>query len=99
MYLLIAIWGTTRKDYSAMKLTLFLFAGSAVLIVALVLTYWQVGADTFDLRVWAALRLRRRSSSAGSSCSRSSASARSSRSGRCTPGRPTATSPPRPPSR
>ena len=44
MYLLIAIWGSTRKDYSAMKLTLFLFAGSAILIVVLVLTYWAVGA-------------------------------------------------------
>lgn len=53
MYLLIAIWGSTKKDYSAMKLTLFLFAGSAAIIVALALTYWQVGANTFDLRVWA----------------------------------------------
>ncbi len=53
MYLLIAIWGSTRKEYSAMKLTLFLFAGSAILILLLTLTYWQVGAGTFDLRVWA----------------------------------------------
>jgi NADH-quinone oxidoreductase subunit M len=53
MYLLIAIWGSTKKDYSAMKLTLFLFAGSAAVIIAMVLTYWQVGANTFDLRVWA----------------------------------------------
>ena len=52
MYLLIAVWGSTRKDYSAMKLTLFLFAGSAVLIVLMVLTYWQVGANTFDMAVW-----------------------------------------------
>jgi len=54
MYLLIAIWGSTRKDYSAMKLTLFLFAGSAVLMVLMVLVYWQVGAHTFDLAVWSA---------------------------------------------
>jgi len=54
MYLLIAVWGSTRKDYSAMKLTLFLFAGSAVLIVLMVLTYWQVGANTFDIGVWSA---------------------------------------------
>ena len=52
MYLLIAVWGSTRKEYSAMKLTLFLFAGSAILIVLLVLTYWQVGAGTFDMGVW-----------------------------------------------
>lgn len=54
MYLLIAIWGSTRKDYSAMKLTLFLFAGSAVLILGIALTYWQVGATTFDLQAWGA---------------------------------------------
>jgi NADH-quinone oxidoreductase subunit M len=54
MYLLIAVWGSTRKDYSAMKLTLFLFAGSAVLVVLMVLAYWQVGAHTFDLAVWSA---------------------------------------------
>lgn len=53
MYLLIAIWGSTRKDYSAMKLTLFLFAGSAILILLVTLTYWQVGQGTFDMRVWA----------------------------------------------
>lgn len=53
MYLLIAVWGSTRKDYSAMKLTLFLFAGSAALLVALVLIYWQVGKGTFDMAVWA----------------------------------------------
>jgi NADH-quinone oxidoreductase subunit M len=53
MYLLIAVWGSTRKDYAAMKLTLFLFAGSALLILALALTYWEVGAGTFDMRTWA----------------------------------------------
>jgi len=52
MYLLIAIWGSTRKEYSAMKLTLFLFAGSAMLVVVLVLTYWAVGLHTFDMRIW-----------------------------------------------
>lgn len=54
MFLLIAIWGSTKKDYAAMKLTMFLFAGSAAIMVALLVTYWQVGAGTFDLRVWAA---------------------------------------------
>jgi len=54
MYLLIAVWGSTRKEYAAMKLTLFLFAGSATLILLLVLVYWQVGQGTFDLAVWSA---------------------------------------------
>jgi len=52
MYLLIAVWGSTRKEYSAMKLTLFLFGGSALLVLMVVLTYWQVGESTFSLAVW-----------------------------------------------
>lgn len=35
MYLLIGIWGTGPKEYSAMKLTLMLMAGSALIIVGL----------------------------------------------------------------
>jgi NADH-quinone oxidoreductase subunit M len=52
MYLLIAVWGSTRKEHSAMKLTLFLFGGSALIMLLITLTYWAVGANTFDLRVW-----------------------------------------------
>ena len=33
MYLLIGVWGTGRKEYSAMKLTLMLMGGSALLLV------------------------------------------------------------------
>jgi NADH-quinone oxidoreductase subunit M len=36
MYLLIAIWGSTRKEYGAMKLTLYLLAGSALILPAIV---------------------------------------------------------------
>lgn len=53
MFLLIGVWGSTRKDYAAMKLTLFLFAGSALIVLTLALIYWQVGGGTFDMRVWA----------------------------------------------
>jgi len=53
MYLLIGIWGTGPKEYSAMKLTLMLMAGSALLIVALFGIYYLTGpADgqhTFNL--------------------------------------------------
>src|SRR3990172_7635032 len=35
MYLLIGIWGTGRKEYSAMKLTLFLLVGSAFMLVGI----------------------------------------------------------------
>ena len=35
MYLLIGVWGTGRKEYSAMKLTLMLMGGSAFLMLGL----------------------------------------------------------------
>lgn len=43
MYLLIGIWGTGPKEYSAMKLTLMLMGGSALLIVALFGIYYSSG--------------------------------------------------------
>src|SRR5262249_21317841 len=33
MYILIGVWGSTRKEYGAMKLTLYLMTGSAFCIV------------------------------------------------------------------
>ena len=36
MYPLIAIWGTTRKEYAAMKLFLYLLAGSAMVLPAII---------------------------------------------------------------
>src|SRR3990172_12703318 len=35
MYLLIGIWGTGPKEYSAMKLTLYLLVGSAFMLVGI----------------------------------------------------------------
>ena len=49
MYLLIAIWGSTRKEYAAMKLTLYLLAGSALILPAIVYLVVQSGMGTFDL--------------------------------------------------
>lgn len=49
MYLLIGIWGTGKKEYSAMKLTLMLFAGSALVLVGFFAIYHQSGLYTFDL--------------------------------------------------
>ncbi len=49
MYLLIAVWGTTRKEYGAMKLTLYLLAGSAMILPAIVYLFVQSGLHTFDL--------------------------------------------------
>lgn len=49
MYLLIAIWGSTRKEYGAMKLTLYLLAGTALVVPAVLAIYWGAGLGTFDL--------------------------------------------------
>jgi len=45
MYLLIGIWGTGPKEYSAMKLTLMLMGASAVLLVAILGIYFNSNAD------------------------------------------------------
>lgn len=49
MYVLILIWGSTRKEYAAMKLTLYLMAGSGLIIPGLLLLYATSGLYTFDL--------------------------------------------------
>ena len=51
MYLLIAIWGSTRKEYGAMKLTLYLLAGSALILPAIVYLFVQSGLNTFDVTI------------------------------------------------
>ncbi|MEJ2728588.1 MAG: NADH-quinone oxidoreductase subunit M [Deltaproteobacteria bacterium] len=49
MYLLIAVWGTTRKEYAAMKLTLYLLAGSALILPAIAYLFVKSGMNTFDI--------------------------------------------------
>lgn len=49
MYLLISIWGTGRKEYAAMKLTLMLLVGSAFILVGFLALYHLSGLHTFDL--------------------------------------------------
>jgi NADH-quinone oxidoreductase subunit M len=53
MYLLIGIWGSGPKEYSAMKLTLMLMGGSALLLVGLLGLYFNSAAGngmaTFNL--------------------------------------------------
>jgi NADH-quinone oxidoreductase subunit M len=53
MYLLIGVWGSTRKEYGAMKLTLFLMAGSALVIIGMLAVYFGSGLRTFDMMVLA----------------------------------------------
>lgn len=45
MYLLIGIWGTGPKEYSAMKLTLMLMGASALLLVGLLGIYFNSNPD------------------------------------------------------
>ncbi|MDR0766232.1 MAG: NADH-quinone oxidoreductase subunit M [Odoribacteraceae bacterium] len=49
MYLLIGIWGSGRKEYSAMKLTLMLMAGSALLLLGILGIYFLSGESSMDL--------------------------------------------------
>jgi NADH-quinone oxidoreductase subunit M len=49
MYPLIAIWGGTRKEYGGMKLTLYLLAGSALILPGIIYLWVQGGSGTFDL--------------------------------------------------
>lgn len=51
-FLLIGIWGSGKKEYSAMKLALMLMAGSALIFVGLMGVYFQTGS--FDLLTIAA---------------------------------------------
>jgi NADH-quinone oxidoreductase subunit M len=48
-YFLIAIWGSTNKEYGAMKLALYSFVGSAMVLVGLVAAYVVSGLNTFSL--------------------------------------------------
>lgn len=57
MYLLIAVWGassnfgsfTRTKEYGAMKLMLYLVAGSVLIFIAIFATFTEAGKGTFDL--------------------------------------------------
>ncbi len=49
MYPLIAVWGSTRKAYIAMKLTLYLMAGSALVFPGLIALYFVAGEQTWSL--------------------------------------------------
>ena len=48
-YFLIAIWGSTNREYAAMKLALYSFAGSALVLIGLVAAYVVAGGRTMNL--------------------------------------------------
>ena len=49
MYLLIGVWGSGRKEYSAMKLTLMLMGASAFLLMGILGIYFGAGAETMNI--------------------------------------------------
>lgn len=49
MYLLIGVWGSGKKEYAAMKLTLMLMGGSALLILGILGIYFFNGATTMNV--------------------------------------------------
>ncbi|MDD3909514.1 MAG: NADH-quinone oxidoreductase subunit M [Proteiniphilum sp.] len=49
MYLLIGIWGSGKKEYSAMKLTLMLMGASAFLLVGILGIYFSAGAVSMNI--------------------------------------------------
>jgi NADH-quinone oxidoreductase subunit M len=48
-YFLIAIWGSTRREYGAMKLALYSFVGSAMVLIGLIGAYVIAGSKTMSL--------------------------------------------------
>ncbi|MGA3071585.1 MAG: NADH-quinone oxidoreductase subunit M [Terracidiphilus sp.] len=48
-YFLIAIWGSTRREYAAMKLALYSFTGSAMVLIGLLAAYATAGSHSTGL--------------------------------------------------
>ena len=48
-YFLIAIWGSTRREYGAMKLALYSFVGSAMVLIGLLAAYTTSGSHSTGL--------------------------------------------------
>ena len=49
MYMLISIWGSGRKEYSAMKFLIFTILGSAFMLIAIVAVFLTPDLGTFDM--------------------------------------------------
>ena len=48
-YFLIAIWGSTRREYGAMKLAIYSFVGSAMVLIGLLAAYTTAGSHSTSL--------------------------------------------------
>src|SRR5215471_197483 len=48
-YFIIAIWGSTRREYGAMKLALYSFVGSAMVLIGLIAAFVVAGGKSMSL--------------------------------------------------
>ncbi len=48
-YMLIAIWGSTNKEYGAMKLTMYSIGASALILLGIVVAYGASGGESFNI--------------------------------------------------
>ncbi|MBT8044365.1 MAG: NADH-quinone oxidoreductase subunit M [Verrucomicrobiae bacterium] len=48
-YMLISIWGSTNREYGAMKLTMYSIGGSALILIGLVVAYAAAGGTSFAI--------------------------------------------------
>lgn len=51
MYLLIVVWGSTNKEYGAMKLTMYLVGASVLVFIGIFAVFLEAGQGTFDMPV------------------------------------------------
>ena len=49
MFFLIAVWGSGRKEYSAMKFLVFTLLGSAFMLVGILVLFFSTDPHTFDM--------------------------------------------------
>ena len=57
MYFLISVWGSGRKEYSAMKFLLFTITGSALMLVGFLVLAFSADPVTFDMEVLSQAKL------------------------------------------
>ncbi len=48
-YFLIAIWGGAKREYAAMKLVMYSFGGSALVLLGMLALYFGSGLNTFEM--------------------------------------------------
>ena len=58
MFFLIGIWGGPRKDYASMKFFIYTLLGSVLMLVGILVLYFNSGLGTFDMTVLIGAKLK-----------------------------------------